>query len=70
MPAIIIFITFVAMIVLLLYELKTAPYMDDAGHILPDDYDWSYHPEEVETYICYDYRWSAEELEEDDESND
>jgi hypothetical protein len=47
---------------------KHIPYMDDCGHILPDDYDWSCKPEKdkkPEVFICEDYRWSAEELEED-----
>lgn len=47
MPAIIIFIAFIAALWIILYAAEHAPYMDDSGNILPDDYDWSHNPDET-----------------------
>lgn len=62
MLACIIIIVLVATLVWLGIEAHNAPYMCDYWYALPDAVE---HVDEMKIYICDDYRWSAEELEED-----
>ena len=49
MPAIIIFIAFVSGLAILWYIAEHAPFMDNAGNILPDDYDWTHDPDDYDS---------------------
>ena len=52
----------IVVLIWLAIEMKNAPYMCDYWYVTPIGLT---NKEKVETYICEDYRWSAEELEED-----